>query len=495
MSGSSVFDPIFASVDSQVYRYFDGEAWVLGKNSELITINSPIDASSIGQIPNLGAEEIETVMSRLSQAKAIWQNTPLYERIKMMHLAADWIRHEEHYLTSLLVREIGKTYTEAKSEIIRTADLVDYFAQEVQSVKGETLESDQFPGFTKGKIALVERAPYGVVLAISPFNYPVNLSASKIVPALLTGNCVLFKPPTQGAISALHLVRLLEKSGLPRGVLGVVTGRGSEIGDFVVGNQQIDLVAFTGSSETGKTIAAAAAMKPLLFECGGNNAAIVMPDADMQLTAREIVKGAFAYAGQRCTAIKYVLTTPAVASVLLPRVLQATGELVHAGDPRSPETKLVGPVISEKVAGEIEEVIHETLHQGGRLIIGGKRQGTLVEATIFTGVTPNMTIVKREIFGPVLSFIHVVSWAEAANIINLSRFGLQAAVFTRDEGAGIAFAQTLNVGSVQINGSPQRGPDHFPFLGVRDSGVGVQGVRYSLEAMSRLKPVIINKPG
>lgn len=308
------------------------------------------------------------------------------------------------------------------------------------------------------------------------------------------GNSVVVKPPTQGGISALHLVRIFEKSGVPPGVISAVTGTGEVVGEHLVPHPMVSMVAFTGNSDTGVAIAGKAAMKPLLFECGGNNPVVVMPDADMNVAAREIIKGAFAYSGQRCTGIKYVLTTPAIREQLVSLVLKIMPEMVKMGDPRSSETKLVGPVISESAAIKIEQAIQTSVKNGAKCVIGGKRDKAMIEPTVLTNVIPAMPIIAKETFGPVVSFVDVQSFDEAVAIINRSTYGLQASVFTKDEGSGLVFAKKLNVGSVQINGSPQRGPDHFPFLGVKRSGVGVQGVRYSLEAMSRLRPVVLNKP-
>ncbi|OGG05095.1 hypothetical protein A2Z33_06735 [Candidatus Gottesmanbacteria bacterium RBG_16_52_11] len=489
-----MFGPISDQATPPVYRYFNGKDWLTSSSGKTSEIISPVDGSVVGSLQAVTREEIDAVMDKAAHAQVAWEKMPLNHRVKIMHLAADWIRQNQDYLISLMVREIGKSHGESKSEIARTADLVDYYANEAQSIKGETLDSDNFPGFDKGRIALIERAAYGVVVAIAPFNYPVNLSASKIAPALLMGNSVVFKPPTQGGISGLHLVRIFEKAGVPEGVLGCVTGTGEEIGDYLVSHPRAAMVAFTGSSDTGYAIAGKASMKTLLFECGGNNPALILPDADYNLTASELVKGAFSYSGQRCTAIKYVLTTPAVRDEILPVLLRTMDSLVKMGDPRSPDTKLVGPVVSEKAAEYIESVINEAVAGGAKIVRGGKRDKAFIEATVLTDVKPDMKIVSEEIFGPVLSFITVASNEEMANIVNGSRFGLQACIFTRDEGSGIILAALLNVGTVQINGSPQRGPDHFPFLGVKRSGIGVQGVRYSLEAVSRLKPVVLNKP-
>ena len=492
--GDDFFEPISDTTTPPTYAFFNGSAWIAGASGKTTPVLSPIDQSIVGNLPTATTAEIDEILAKLKSAQPAWEAVPLNQRVKIMHLVADWVRHYEEYLTSLLVREIGKSAGESKSEIVRTAELTDYFADEVQSIHGETISSDDFPGYDKGTIAMVERAAHGVILCIAPFNYPVNLAASKIVPALLMGNAVLFKPPTQGGISGLHLARIFEKAGVPPDVFACVTGVGAQIGDYLVSHKNVDAVAFTGSSDTGVAIAGRAPMKPLLFECGGNNGTVVFPDADMNLAAREIVKGGFSYAGQRCTAIKYVLGTKGVLETLLPVVLATMKELIHVGDPRSPETKLVGPVIAPAVAEKIQGWIDESIHMGAEVLTGGTHENAYIQPTVLTRVTPAMPVIVNEVFGPVVSFMEITNMGDAATVINQTRFGLQACVFTRDEGTGIVFAKSLHVGTVQINGSPQRGPDHFPFLGVKQSGIGVQGVRYSLEAMSRLKPVVLNKP-
>jgi glyceraldehyde-3-phosphate dehydrogenase (NADP+) len=488
------FQSISNNANPPIYRFFNGKDWVESTSGKRTQVFSPIDNSIVGELQVVTHEEIDAAVAKAAEAQRKWEATPLFERVKIVHLAADWVMHYEEYLSALLAREIGKTIKEAKSEIVRTAELTDYFADEVQSIRGETLDSDNFPGYEKGRVAMIGRAAHGVVLAIAPFNYPVNLAGSKIAPALLMGNSVVFKPPTQGGISGLHLTRIFEKAGVPEGVITCVTGGGGEIGEYLVSHPKVNMVAFTGSSDTGVAIAAKAPMKQLLFECGGNNATIVFPDADMNLTAKEIIKGGFSYAGQRCTAIKYVMGTQGVLDTLLPVVLEQMKESVHMGDPREETTKLVGPVVTLGVAESIEKVIGEAVGEGAKVAVGGKRKDAYIEPTLLTDVKPTMKIVSTEVFGPVISFIAVNDMNEAAEIVNGQRFGLQACVFTKDEGTGLKYANLLNVGTVQINGSPQRGPDHFPFLGVKQSGVGVQGVRYSLLAMSRLKPVVINKP-
>lgn len=475
------------------YNYFDGDKWVPSVSGKTIDLISPIDGKLLGRIQDVTHAEIDQVIEKARKAQKQWQRVPMIQRAKFLHLAADWIWEHEVQLTNVLIQEIGKTHAEAKDEIIRSADLISYFAHEGLHLQGEELSGDAFPGYDQTKIAIVERVPLGVIVAIAPFNYPVNLSVSKIAPALITGNAVVFKPPTYGSISSLYLTEIFRRVGLPAGLITTVTGKGTDIGDYLVTHPKIDMVTFTGSSAIGKHIAQEVGMIPILFECGGNNPALVLPDADMQATATDIVKGAFSYSGQRCTAIKYVLGLSPTIDKLLPLVVQKTAEMMRMGDPRDEKNNL-GPVITQEAAVEIEKRILEAKAAGAQIEYGGKCKGRYIEPTILSQVTPSMELIHTETFGPIVGFMKVDSINQAIDIINASNYGLQASIFTSDEGAGIKLAQLLEVGTVQINSRPQRGPDHFPFLGIKGSGIGVQGIRYTLEAMTRPKPIVLNKP-
>lgn len=487
------FDKLHDHKTPPTYKFFNGSDWVTSLTGKTIDVISPLDNHVVGKIQLVSHSEIDQAIERAHQAQKLWRDIPMIKRAQILHLAADWIRQHEHYLTTLLIKEIGKTVTEAKDEILRSADMIDYFAHEGLNVRGEELSGEAFPGYDQTKMAIIERVPLGVVLAIAPFNYPVNLSVSKIAPALIMGNAVVFKPPTQGAISSLYLTEIFRIAGVPDGVIVTITGGGSEIGDYLCTHSGIDMVTFTGSSQVGKEISEKIGMIPILFECGGNNPAIVLPDADMGTTAIEVVKGAFSYSGQRCTAIKYVLGLSSTIDKLLPIVVKKTKELIKMGDPRNQENNL-GPVISDSAAEEIEKRILMAKAAGAKIVYGGERKERYIEPTILEEVKPSMEVLRVETFGPVVSFLKVKSIDEAVKIINESNYGLQASIFTSDEGAGIKLAQQIDVGTVQINSKPQRGPDHFPFLGIKGSGSGVQGIRYTLEAMTRLKPIVLNKP-
>ncbi|MCJ7740761.1 aldehyde dehydrogenase family protein, partial [Candidatus Microgenomates bacterium] len=284
------------------YKFFNGSEWansLSGKTKEVI---SPIDNHVLGLVPVVTHAEIDQAIRTAKKAQKEWAGVPMIQRAKVLHLAADWLRHHEHYFTTLLIKEIGKSQAEAKDEILRSADMIDYFANEGLNLHGEELSGEAFPGYDQTKMAIIERVPLGAILAIPPFNYPVNLAVSKIAPALITGNCVIFKPPTQGTISNLHLTEVFRIAGLPEGLIVALTGGGEDIGDYLCTHRDINMVTFTGSSKIGQEIAAIIGMIPILFECGGNNPALILPDADMEGTATEIVKGAFSYSGQRCTA-------------------------------------------------------------------------------------------------------------------------------------------------------------------------------------------------
>ena len=301
---------------------------------------------------------------------------------------------------------------------------------------------------------------------------------------------MLFKPPTQGAISALYLIEVFRAAGIPEGVINTVTGRGSEIGDYLITHKEVDMVNFTGSSEVGRHIASIAGMIPMIMELGGKDAAIVLDDADLEDTAKNIVSGAFSYSGQRCTAVKRVLVMENVADELTALVKKEL-EKVKVGMPFD-EGVTVTPLIDNKSADFVQSLVDDAIEKGATLVLGNKREKNLIYPTLFDNVTLDMRIAWEEPFGPILPIIRVKSAEEAIEISNKSEYGLQSAVFTSNIDKAFSVAQKLEVGTVHINNKTQRGPDHFPFLGVKSSGMGTQGIRYSIEAMSRPKAIVVN---
>ncbi len=457
---------------------------------QLIKITSPIDNSLIGEVPALTKQEVNEAIRSAKEAFSAWRNVPLNERAEILYKAANLLVEHIDSLTDLLIREVGKDRKSAGSEITRTADFIRFTADTAKSIHGESIQGDTFSGFNKEKFAVVTREPVGVVLAISPFNYPINLATSKIAPALVAGNTVIFKPATTGSLCGTELVKIFHAAGLPEGVLNIITGRGSEIGDYVVTHPDINFINFTGSTEVGTGISDKAHMVPLLMELGGKDAAIVLKDADLAFAAKNIIAGAFSYSGQRCTAVKRILVVNEVADTLI-AYLKEEIEKLKVGNPLENQVDVV-PLINTKAADYVWDLIEDAKAKGAQLIYGGTREGNLIYPTLFDYVTTDMRVAWEEPFGPVLPILRVKSVDEAVDLANQSEYGLQSSVFTENLSDAFHVASRLEVGTVQVNNKTERGPDHFPFLGVKKSGIGTQGIRYSIEAMTRVKATVIN---
>jgi len=475
--------------EGQKYKNLLNGEWVGARSGKRDRILSPADGSLVGEVPAMSPEEADEFLKSAAAAQKLWAVAPVSERAAVLHKAADILLREKEAVSDILVREIAKNKKSSLSEVTRTADLIHFTAEEGKRVTGESLSSGAFPGFHETKLSIVNRVPVGVVLAIAPFNYPINLAASKIAPALVAGNSVVFKPPTQGAISALYLARVFCEAGLPPGVLNVITGQGRAIGDHLVSHPLVAMVAFTGSSKVGKHIASLVGMKPLLLELGGKDAAIVLEDADLALAAQHIVAGAFSFSGQRCTAVKRILVMESMADKLIEKLLP----LVRAMTVGRPEDDAdITTLISTEAADFVQELIDDAVQKGAKLLVGNKREKNIIYPTLFDRVTVDMRIAWEEPFGPVLPILRVKTIDEAVKITNDSEYGLQASVFTESIDEAFRVAARLDVGTIQVNGKTERGPDHFPFIGVKSSGMGTQGIRYSIEAMTRSKAVVLN---
>jgi glyceraldehyde-3-phosphate dehydrogenase (NADP+) len=475
--------------EGNLYKNLLNGEWVASRSGRRDKIFAPSGGSLVGEVPAISREEADEFVKTAAAAQKSWAEIPLNERAAMIHKAADILDREKETVADVLSREIAKNKKSSLAEIVRTVDFMHFTAEEGKRVTGESLSSGVFPGYDQSKLSIVTRVPLGVVLAIAPFNYPINLSASKIAPALVAGNAVVHKPPTQGSVSALYLGRVFCEAGIPPGVLNVITGQGREIGDYLIAHPSVNMIAFTGSSKVGRHIAQLAGMKPLLLELGGKDAAIVLEDADMALTAKNIVAGAFSYSGQRCTAVKRILVLETVADRLIEQILLLMKKL-SVGKPE--ENAEITPLISQEAADYVQELIDDALRKGAKLLIGNKHEKNLIYPALFDRVTTDMRLAWEEPFGPVLPVLRVANIEEAVKIANDSEYGLQSSVFTQNIDAAFRIAARLEVGTVQINGKTERGPDHFPFIGVKSSGMGTQGVRYSIEAMTRAKAVVLN---
>lgn len=455
------------------------------KSSEQeITIYSPINQEELGTVPAMTQTEADEAMQAARAALPAWRALSAVERAAYLHKTAAILERDKEEIGTILAKEVAKGIKAAIGEVVRTADLIRYAAEEGLRITGQAMEGGGFEATSKNKLAVVRREPVGIVLAIAPFNYPVNLSASKIAPALIAGNVVMFKPPTQGSISGLLLAKAFEEAGIPAGVFNTITGRGSEIGDYIIEHKEVNFINFTGSTPIGERIGRLAGMRPIMLELGGKDAALVLEDADLEHAAKQIVAGAFSYSGQRCTAIKRVIVLESVAEKLA-TLLQEEVSKLTVGDPF--DNADITPVIDNASADFIWGLIEDAQEKEAQALTPIKREGNLLWPVLFDQVTKDMKVAWEEPFGPVLPIIRVASVEEAIAFANESEFGLQSSVFTNDFKKAFEIAEKLEVGTVHINNKTQRGPDNFPFLGVKGSGAGVQGIKYSIEAMTNVK--------
>ncbi|GAA0126060.1 NADP-dependent glyceraldehyde-3-phosphate dehydrogenase [Clostridium sp. CTA-19] len=472
--------------DNIYHNLYDGK-WIISDNT--IDIFSPIDGELIGKVPAMLKDDVNKFLENSKLSQKHWELTSIDSRANILYKTAKILEDNIDEISEILMLEIAKDKKSSISEVKRTADFIRHTADTGRNLYGDFIQSDSFPGFSRNKLCLATRVPLGVVLAISPFNYPINLSASKIAPALMAGNSVLLKPPTQGSISALYLSKAFMMAGLPHGVLNTITGKSSSIGDYLVSHENVNFINFTGSTKVGNHIASISNMIPLMMELGGKDAAIVLKDADIEKTAKEIISGAFSYSGQRCTAIKRVLVIEDIANNLVDALLNELKQL-KVGLPQ--DNCEVTPLIDSNSCDFVMDLIKDALEKGADLITGYKRSGNIIYPTLLDNISLDMDLAWEEPFGPVLPIIRVSSKEEAIHIANKSQYGLQSSIFTQDINDAFNIANKLNVGTVQINSKTERGPDHFPFSGVKSSGMGTQGIRYSIEAMSRLKSIVIN---
>ncbi|HGJ7892557.1 TPA: NADP-dependent glyceraldehyde-3-phosphate dehydrogenase [Streptococcus pneumoniae] len=460
------------------------------KSSEQeITIYSPINQEELGTVPAMTQTEADEAMQAARAALPAWRALSAIERAAYLHKTAAILERDKEKIGTILAKEVAKGIKAAIGEVVRTADLIRYAAEEGLRITGQAMEGGGFEAASKNKLAVVRREPVGIVLAIAPFNYPVNLSASKIAPALIAGNVVIFKPPTQGSISGLLLAKAFEEAGIPAGVFNTITGRGSEIGDYIIEHKEVNFINFTGSTPIGERIGRLAGMRPIMLELGGKDAALVLEDADLEHAAKQIVAGAFSYSGQRCTAIKRVIVLESVADKLA-TLLQEEVSKLTVGDPF--DNADITPVIDNASADFIWGLIEDAQEKEAQALTPIKREGNLLWPVLFDQVTKDMKVAWEEPFGPVLPIIRVASVEEAIAFANESEFGLQSSVFTNDFKKAFEIAEKLEVGTVHINNKTQRGPDNFPFLGVKGSGAGVQGIKYSIEAMTNVKSIVFD---
>ncbi len=459
------------------------------QSAERMPISSPYTGEIVDTVPVADADDVEQALAAAVEGAAAMARLTAYERTQILHRAADLLAAKVEDIAQTISREQGKPITEARGEASRTPDFLRLCAFEGAQLRGETLPLDAHVG-TKGKLGFTLRQPCGVVLAITPFNYPLLLVLHKVGPALGAGNAVILKPANTTPLTALKLTQIFLEAGLPANGLQCLTGSGAFLGPLLCADARVRKITFTGSTEVGEQITRVAGVKKLSLELGSNAPLIVLPDADLDAVAAATAIGGYVNAGQVCISTQRVLVQQRVYAdfidALKPRV-----EAIQVGDPLAAGTQL-SAMISETEAQRVEAWINEAVLAGARVVTGGQRHGAVFAPTIVADVKPSMRISRDEIFGPAVAVTPVDSLDDALQHANDSRYGLSAGIFTRNIADAMRFAREAESGNVHINWTPLWRADFMPYGGFKGSGIGKEGPRYAVEEMTELKTVVIH---
>lgn len=458
------------------------DRWV--ERDAVIEITNPEDGSLVDTVPRSSVADMDRAVGHAVAGARAARAMPTHERMRVLHAAADTLAEEHEAFARTIATEGIKTILEARSEVTRAIDTLRISAEEARRVAGETVPFDQRPG-AEGRQGFWRPEPVGIVGAITPFNDPLNLVAHKLGPALAAGNAVVLKPDSRTPLSALRLGRALHDAGLPEGVLQVVTGPGGEVGNALVRDPRVRMISFTGGRVTGERIAREAGLKKLGMELGSNAPALVLEDADLDLAVDACVSGAYAAAGQNCLHVQRVLVHESLYDAFRERFI-AGAEAVRSGPKLSEDTDM-GPLIDEAAARRVESIVQDAERAGARILVGGRREGSFMDPTVVESVPKNNELATQEIYGPVTLLEPFADAAGAVARANAVDYGLQAGIFTRDVRNAFRLADALEYGGVMINDSSDFRIDAMPFGGFKGSGLGREGVRFSVQDMTEPK--------
>ncbi|MDW8034770.1 MAG: aldehyde dehydrogenase family protein [Nitrososphaerota archaeon] len=471
------------------FRLLIGGKWIKPKSGKYFSVKSPSTRKILAEAALGSKDEALQAVSEAFSSQSKIRGLAAIDRIEILEEASKLIAKYEEYFVNLLISEAGKPIAYARGEVKATRERMKLTLEEARKIYGEYIPGDWVDD-TRNKFAIVLRQPVGVVATITPFNYPLFSPIAKIAPAIVSGNCVVHKPASDTPIVSLLLAKTLQAAGLPDGVLNVVTGPGGEVGDTLISDSRVGAVSFTGSTHVGSKIPGKAGMKKIHLELGGKAAAIVLEDADLDLAAEKITLGVIKNSGQRCDAISRALVIESIADELVDK-LRERFEKVKFGYPWEDGVQ-VGPLINEWALNHIVQLVEDAMNKGAVLLAGGKAHGLIYEPTLLDRVPLEARIAWEETFGPVLPVIRVKNEEEAIEISNRSNFGLDSAVFTNSFYRMWRIAKALQVGTVSINDAPAHGVGNFPFGGVKDSGIGREGLGYSIDEMTVIKTISVN---
>jgi len=456
---------------------------------ERIEVVHPFDGAVVDTVPHGTLADVDAALAAAVRGAKLMAQMTAWDRSQLLKKAAEKIETRLEEFARTITLEEGKILSEARFEVGRAVQTLALSAEEAKRMHGETVPLDAGPG-VRTKFGFTLRVPCGVVVAITPFNFPLNLVTHKVGPALAAGNAVVIKAPTATPLSALKLTEVLLECGVPPEAISCLTGPGGELGDALCRDDRVRKITFTGSVPVGERICRTAGIKRVTMELGSNSPIIVMPDADLGKVAEAVAATGYSNAGQVCISTQRVIAQRGIYADLLAASKTRVEELT-TGNPLHEKTK-VGPMIREQEAVRVEQWIAEAVTSGGRIVAGGSRNGAIYSPTIVADAKPEMRICREELFGPAVAFTSFSDIDEAFTLANNSRYGLSAGVFTESVDTALKFARELESGNIHINWGPAWRADLMPYGGLKESGFGKEGPRYAIEEMTELKMVVFH---
>ena len=459
---------------------------LIDKKDKIAVIN-PFNNQTVDEVPVGDAKDARDAIHAANKAKKSLNEMSSRKLSRILTDIHQDLKEKHQEISELITLETGKPIRESKVEMDRSLQTLIMAAEESKRIQGETVPLDAAIA-GRSAFGFTIKIPLGVVAAITPFNYPVNLAIHKLAPALAAKNTVVFKPSSKAPLAALKMAQIMDRH-LPDGVVNAITGSGSVLGDEIVTSDMVNKISFTGSVPTGLSIARKAGMKKLTLELGGNDPLVVMDDANLEAAVMGVVGGSYLNAGQVCIAVKRIIVHEKVADQFIEDLVSHSKKL-KIGDPMDPETEM-GPLIDEDAAIHVEQAVTNAIDNGAQLLCGGKRKGAFFDATVLDHVQKDMELVQKETFGPVSPVIRVKNLDEAIEVANSTPYGLQAGVFTSSIENAKKAVRGIEAGSVLINKQSTFRTDNMPFGGFKMSGMGKEGVKYAVEDMTRSKMVVI----
>ena len=485
---SRFFSDCYAEKGVPEFRMLIGGRWVASDGGTL-DVDTPIDDSVFARVQAGTREDVDAAVEAAYGARKAIRGIPAIDRIDILNRARHIIEDHRDDFVGTLILEAGKTPSTATGEVMAAANRIKMTMEEARSIFGEYVPGD-WSEDTMAKVALVIHEPLGVIACITPFNYPLFSVIAKVIPAIVSGNTVVVKPASDDPIVALLLGRVLQEAGVPDGVVNVITGSGARVGDRLVSSEHVRMITLTGSTEVGKHVASLAGMKKMHLELGGKGAAIVAPDADVALAGKKVLEGSLKYSGQRCDAISRVFVVDELADRFMDSVKSELASW-KIGDPRAQGTNM-GPLINPKAAERVQGLVDDAVSKGAVLVAGGRHRASYFDPTVLDKVPKEAEIATEETFGPVVTVMRVKNVDEAIEWANESKYGLDSCVFTGSFYTAWKVSKALEDGSVSVNDAPAHGVGYFPFGGNKDSGIGREGVGYSIDEMTRIKTISFN---